>query len=104
LVNAYVDFGSGALKPYIGAGAGVGSVEFDNHGVSAVGTALDDSGTGLAWQIGAGVSYAFSEQTTLELGYRYFNVDSVELTAVDGTSSDVDVRAHQVMVGLRYAF
>lgn len=104
LANAYLDFGSGPLKPYIGAGLGFGHVDFDNHGVSAVGTAMDDSGTGLAWQIGAGVSYAFSEQMTVELGYRFFNVESVELTAVDGTNSDVDVRAHQVMLGIRYAF
>jgi opacity protein-like surface antigen len=104
LANVYLDLGSGPLKPFIGGGIGIGHVDFDGHGVTGVGTAMDDSGTGFAWQIGGGVSYAFNDQLTAEVGYRYFNVDGVNLTAVDGTESDVDVRAHQVMVGLRYAF
>lgn len=104
LVNGYVDFGSGPLKPYIGAGIGAANVDFDNHGVNAVGTAMNDSATGLAWQVGAGASYAFTPQTTLELGYRYFNVENVSLAAVDNTRSDVDVRAHQINFGVRYAF
>jgi OOP family OmpA-OmpF porin len=104
LVNGYVDFGSGPFKPYIGAGIGAANVDFDNHGVNAVGTAMNDSAAGLAWQVGAGASYALTQQTTLELGYRYFNVENVSLTAVDNTRTDVDVRAHQINFGVRYAF
>lgn len=104
LVNGYIDFLDGPIKPYVGAGIGVGHVKFDNHGVTGVGTVLDDSGTGFAWQVGGGVSYAFTPQMTADLGYRYFNVENVELTAIDGTDSDVDVRSHQVTIGLRYSF
>jgi opacity protein-like surface antigen len=109
LVNGYLDFGSGPLKPYIGAGVGFGHVEFDNYGVGSGGgniTALDDSGTGFAWQVGAGLSYAWDAHSTIELGYRYFSVENVGVTANDllGSQSDVDVRAHQVMLGFRYAF
>jgi opacity protein-like surface antigen len=104
LANAYADFGDGPLRPYVGAGIGYARVGFDNHGVSAVGTALDDSGHGLAWQVGAGVSYDVTNEATVELGYRYFGVENVGLTAVDGTNSSVDVRAHQVRLGMRFAF
>ncbi len=104
LVNGYVDFLDGPLKPYIGAGLGFGHVEFDNHGITAVGTAMDNSATGFAWQVGAGVSWEFVPQMTMELGYRYFSVENVGLTAVDGTESDVDVSANQVTLGLRYSF
>lgn len=65
---------------------------------------MDDSGTGFAWQVGAGVSYDLTSNLTAELGYRYFNVENVGLTAADGTGSDVDVRSHQVNLGLRVSF
>jgi len=104
LVNGYLDFLEGPLKPYVSAGLGFGHVDFDNHGITAVGTAMDDSATGFAWQVGAGISYAFTPQTTMELGYRYFSVENVGLVAVDGTESDVDIHSNQVMLGLRYAF
>ncbi|MET0599873.1 MAG: outer membrane beta-barrel protein [Mesorhizobium sp.] len=105
LVNGYLDFGPGPLKPYVGAGLGIGHAEFQDQGVDSLGgTFMDDSGTGFAWQIGGGLSYSFNAQATVELGYRYFNVEDVGLTAIDGTESSTDVRAHQVMGGFRYAF
>ena len=105
LVNGYLDFGPGPLKPYVGAGLGIGHAEFQDQGVDLLGgTFMDDSGTGFAWQIGGGLSYSFNAQATVELGYRYFNVEDVGLTAIDGTESSTDVRAHQVMGGFRYAF
>ncbi len=39
--------------------------------------------TGLAWQTGAGITWALGDRTTLDLGYRYF--------AVDGGPADVTV-------------
>jgi opacity protein-like surface antigen len=113
LVNAYVDFGDGPLKPYVGGGIGAAHVDFRNHGVvvpAGIGlpvgplTAMDDSGTGFAWQVGAGISYDLTSNLTAELGYRYFNVENVGLTAADGTGSDVDVRSHQINLGLRVSF
>ncbi len=61
LVNGYVDFGPGPLKPYVGAGIGVGHAEFQEQGVDSLGgTFMDDLGTGFAWQIGGGLSYSFN--------------------------------------------
>lgn len=105
LANLYADFDTGSfLKPYISAGGGIGHVDFDNHGVTGVGTALSESGTGYAFQAGAGVSMDVGNGFDLEVGYRYFAVYDVELTAADGTTSDVDVEDHQILFGLRKSF
>lgn len=108
-----LDLGNG-FKPYVGAGLGWAQVNFDNHGIVLAGpvgplgpgnvTAMDDSDSGLMWQIGAGVGYDVSENLTLELGYRYMQVNNIELTAVDGTVSSVPIHQHQGMLGFRYSF
>lgn len=115
MVNAAVDydFGNG-FKPFVSGGIGLAEVNFKNHGVglaAPVGplgpgnvTAMNDKDSGLAWQIGGGVGYAIDEQVTLEAGYRYFQVNDINLTAVDGTVTNVPVKQHQVMLGVRYGF
>ncbi|MEM8876416.1 MAG: outer membrane beta-barrel protein [Pseudomonadota bacterium] len=106
LANGYIDFDSqgGPITPYVSAGIGLASVDFDTHGIAPAGTVMNDSAVGFAWQIGAGVSYELSDQIDLEVGYRFFNVENVGLTSVGGVNSDVDLRSHQVNAGWRYRF
>ncbi|MEM9331952.1 MAG: outer membrane beta-barrel protein [Pseudomonadota bacterium] len=115
LVNGYYDFDLGGVSPYVSAGLGAARLDFDNHGVvipagGVAGlpagpiTALDDSGTGFAWQVGAGLNVEIDAITTFEIGYRYQSVENVELTAVDGTRTDVDFETHNIIGGLRFDF
>ncbi len=106
LANAYFDFDNwgGAIMPYISAGLGVADVDFDGHGVTPAGVVMNDNATGFAWQVGTGFSYDVNDSLALEVGYRYFNVESIGLTSVGGVDSDIDLRAHQVNAGLRYRF
>lgn len=106
LANGYIDFDNwgGPITPYVSAGIGLASVDFDGHGVTPTGVVMNDSAVGFAWQIGAGVSYELSDRVDLELGYRFFNVENAGLTSVGGVNSDVDLRSHQVNAGLRYRF
>jgi len=114
LVNAYYDFDLGAFKPYVTGGIGFAHVDFDNHGIFLAAptaglpagdvVAMNDDDTGFAFQVGIGTSYALTENVDLELGYRYTGITSVDLQAVDGTSTDVDLSYHSVLAGVRYSF
>jgi opacity protein-like surface antigen len=106
LANGYIDLGDwgGAFTPYVSAGLGLASVELEGHGVAPAGVVMNDDAVGFAWQIGTGISYDVSDRMALEVGYRFFNVENVDLTSVGGVSSDVDLRSHQVNAGLRYRF
>lgn len=115
MVNAAVDydFGNG-FKPFVSGGIGLAEVNFKNHGVALAApvgplgpgnvTAMNDRDSGLAWQIGAGIGYEVDEKVTLEAGYRYFQVNDISLAAVDGTVTNVPIKQHQVMLGVRYGF
>ncbi|MCR9123121.1 MAG: outer membrane beta-barrel protein [Phyllobacteriaceae bacterium] len=115
MVNAAVDydFGNG-FKPFLSGGIGLAEVNFKNHGVALAApvgplgpgnvTAMNDRDSGLAWQIGAGIGYEVDEKVTLEAGYRYFQVNDISLAAVDGTVTNVPIKQHQVMLGVRYGF
>lgn len=114
MVNAYYDLDLGIIKPYVSAGVGYGFVNFKNHGVvlgaptaglpAGNVVALDDTDSGFAWQVGAGTSFQLTDAFDLEFGYRYSSIEGIELAAVDGTQSDVDIDSHAVLVGLRYNF
>ena len=48
--------GSGlGFSPYVGGGIGVGFVDISGSGRDFDALGLDDSATGLAWQVGAGI-------------------------------------------------
>ena len=104
LANGYVDFNTGALTPFVGAGIGYASLDFDGHGVTSTGTVMNSSGDGLAWQVGAGLAYDLTESLKVDLSYRYMNIEDVDLTATDGTTSSVDFSDHLVSLGIRQAF
>ncbi|MEO0497447.1 MAG: outer membrane beta-barrel protein [Pseudomonadota bacterium] len=115
LANVAIDLKNASrFTPYVTAGAGYGRVDFKNHGVAlaaaTVGlgpgnvTAMNDSGNGLAWQVGAGMSMDVTETVAVELGYEYFGIENVRLTGALGDNSKVHVRQHKAELGLRLKF
>jgi opacity protein-like surface antigen len=59
-----------------------------------------DDDTVFAWQVGAGVSYAVNANFDLEVKYRYFVIDDVEI--LDGEVESPS--SHNVYLGMRYTF
>lgn len=104
MANGYLDYNLGSITPFVSAGLGYARLDLSNQGVTPTGVVMNDSGSGLAWQVGAGAAFAVTNSVTVDLGYRYFNVQDVGLTAVDGTSTDVDLESHQINLGIRKAF
>jgi opacity protein-like surface antigen len=117
LFNAYIDLGTfRGLTPYVGAGIGVAGIDvqgFKDVNVPAGSVFYGDRdkySTNFAWALYAGVSYDVTPQFTLDLGYRYTDLGSVETgtaTAFDGSSSYNglqirDIVSHDLLFSARY--
>ncbi|MEQ1616880.1 MAG: outer membrane beta-barrel protein [Terricaulis sp.] len=90
MLNGFYDFNrGGSIQPYVGIGAGYAKV--------AIGEADDGN---WAWQALAGVAIPLSERMSVDVGYRYFNVDDLDYPGV----SDADYRHEAATIGLRYQF
>lgn len=96
MINGVYTFKAGSFSPYVGAGAGWGTSEYEFDGVS------DDDG-GIAWQIKAGVTFPMSDTVTWDLGYRYVTLPSYEKNE-GAVSIDADGTAHVVTLGARFTF
>lgn len=92
------------LNAVVGGGIGAGRVEFDGHGVTPAGTVLDDTDVAFGYHLDAGLSYDVTPQLALEAMYRYTSFAEVDLRALDGAQTDVDVDSHNVLIGARYGF
>ena len=96
MANGYYDFKAGAgFTPYLFAGLGFlnGELSFDED--------YDD--TVFAGQLGVGVGYAITEHVILDLKYKYFMSQDLEITG-EGEKVDVSLAGHQIQFGVRYQF
>lgn len=102
--NAIYDIKTGGrLTPYIGVGAGVAGIDWND--VSPVGGgSVDDNATVFAYQGIAGAAYRINDNLQLTLDYRYFATEDPDLTTSTGTNFDAEVGSHSIMVGLRWTF
>ncbi|MEM1276889.1 MAG: hypothetical protein AAGH74_10195 [Pseudomonadota bacterium] len=104
-VNLFGDYAvTDALEVFLGGGVGIASTSFDDHGVAGVGVVMNDDTIGFAYHIGAGIAYDFPGPLTAELSYRFAGTTGGEITAIDGSSSDLDTTAHMVLAGVRIGF
>ena len=103
MVNALADFGpDDGLQGFIGGGVGVARVETELNAPG--GNLIDDSDTGFAWQLLAGVRAPLTENVDVGVKYRFFNADNVDLVAFDGTELETRFRSHSLLGTLTYNF
>lgn len=104
MANVIYDFDiASPITPYLGLGAGLSQVKFDNatpFGASSI----NDSDRALALQGIAGASYAVNDQFDVFADYRYFTSRNVDMRTVAGNSASFDTSNHAIMVGLRFSF
>lgn len=97
MLNGYYDIDTGTkFTPYVGAGIGYAKIK-GSLSVLGISESIDDNN--FAWQIGAGASYALTNNVSVDAGYRYvdygdFTEDEVKL----------DTSAHELYIGARYTF
>ncbi len=107
VVNAWYDIDTGTKwVPYFGGGLGTArialGVEEDRDGSLLI-DASDYSDWVFAYQVGAGVGYAISDNWMLQIGYRYFATTAPEFTDDDFTIKS-EFNTHNVGLGLRFRF
>jgi len=121
MINGLVDFGDDdGWTGYIGAGVGIASVRY-NAEVDDVlfGTPgsplpnppltefdLDDSDSGLAWQLLAGIRVPVSQQIDVGLKYRFFNTKQLHFNDVADEPFDLSGRwrSHSLLLSLIFNF
>ncbi|MDR2695417.1 MAG: acyloxyacyl hydrolase [Deltaproteobacteria bacterium] len=108
-VNAYFDINTGtAFTPYIGAGLGMA---FNNSSLDAeeyqpgwiVTASRQQWDTTFAWNVGAGLSYAFTENIAADLGYRFVHTGYREY-AMGWASAGSAPYIHEFYLGARFTF
>jgi opacity protein-like surface antigen len=121
LTNGYVDLGTwSGFTPYVGAGVGVGIIRqtssvnyFMSNGLPYQVTTdgfffnLDHNEASIryqfAWALMAGVSYAVTSHISLDLGYRYLNLGTINtFQNASGQISTHSLYEQEVRLGIRY--
>ena len=115
--NAYVDLGTwGGITPYVGVGLGGAMNRMSNYydfnpstggfGIGATRTKYQ-----FAWALMAGLSYAVTQNVSLELGYRYLDrgdgatrLRCFQGGACAGEQQHFRMGSHDVRVGMRWMF
>ncbi len=105
MLNGLFDFGSDdGLQAFAGGGIGVARVDMDGR-VNANGPGVwNDSDTGLAWQLLAGVRAPLSDSWDVGLRYRFFTVPNVNLIDPLGRDLDTKFRSHSLLGTITYNF
>ncbi len=126
MFNVYYDIDTGTkLMPYINAGVGYAHLKTKAHTWGNCGAPANhydflfkEEANNFAWNIGLGVSYALTDNLSVDLGYRYTDFGNIKsnptindslgkVMGVDGPfiiDGDMKFYMHEVNLGLRYAF
>jgi opacity protein-like surface antigen len=115
MLNGYKDLGNfGGFTPYVGAGVGVAyhivdDVYFTGN-PNLVNSIDGDRDISFAWSLMAGVGYQLSQNTVLDIGYRYIDMGKATSERSDSAGfvnprvNIDDIDAHEIKIGLRYHF
>ncbi len=105
MVNAMIDFGEDdGLQGFVGGGAGVARVKNSFSIDSSGPDFLDDSDTGFAWQVIAGVRAPLSDNWDVGLKYRFFNAPDVDMVDRLARTTSTRYRSHSILGSLIYNF
>ncbi|PHR54864.1 MAG: hypothetical protein COA43_16090 [Robiginitomaculum sp.] len=128
MLNAIYDFSDmGSWTPYVGAGIGFGQSKLNAAAHNSAGHYLlntntpacftdtckvNDTDTGLAWQLIAGLGYDISERLVWDTQYRYVDLGGLDFLGSGGingvaghfNSQVSGANEHILMTGLRYKF
>ena len=103
MANGLLDFGpDDGLQGFVGGGVGVARVKV--LAAAPVGSNINDSDTGFAWQVLAGIRAPISNNVDVGLKYRFFNADKVNLLNAAGSAVNTRMRSHSLLATLTYNF
>ena len=104
MLNGLLDFGpDDGLQGFVGGGVGVARSAIEAI-LTTPSASIDDSDSGFAWQVLAGIRAPLTDNIDVGLKYRMFNATSVNLTDVRGRALDGDARTHSILGTLTFNF
>jgi opacity protein-like surface antigen len=91
------------IKLYGGLGIGPSWISIGNAGDS-LGEFDAEDGPFLTWQAKGGVMWQATPSTAWLLGYRFLNIDNVQIddSSVDDLDFDLETRQHVLEVGVQF--
>jgi OOP family OmpA-OmpF porin len=106
MINGMLDFGDDdGLSGFVGGGVGMARVNYSNlRAFEDTGTFLDDSDSGFAWQVVAGLRQAISDNVDVHVRYRFFNAGDISLSGFGGEEVEGRFRSHSLLGGLTFNF
>jgi OOP family OmpA-OmpF porin len=106
MVNALADFGpDDGLQGFVGGGVGVARTKFNGYTINTSGPGfLDDSDSGFAWQILAGVRAPLTDNIDVGLKYRFFNANGVDTVDSLGRDASARWRSHSILGTIGFNF
>lgn len=107
MANGLFDFGGkdNDIGAYLGGGVGIARVQHYQYQTAKFGPAfINDSDTGFAYQVLAGVYKPISDHVDVGLKYRFFTVPNVDTFTTNGLATNTRYRSHSLMVTLAYNF
>ena len=106
MVNALADFGpDDGLQGFVGGGVGVARTKFDGVTINNSGPGfLDDSDSGFAWQLLAGVRAPLTDNIDVGLKYRFFNTANNDVVDSLGRDASAKWRSHSLLGTIGFNF
>ncbi len=103
-INAYYDINTGTkFTPYVGGGLGIAKLKAKLT-VPTTSESYSKSSDEFSWQLGAGVSYAATNNLSIDLGYRYADYGSFAVVKGSTFSHKIEPRSNEFYLGIKYAF
>ena len=118
LANVYGEIGSWFdVTPFVGVGLGFARNAFDSMSLPAgnghsLGLSASATQTRFAYALMAGLAYEVTPQIKVETSYRYLNMGAAQSGVIScasaagacvGQTQRIDLAAHDLRIGLRYA-
>lgn len=104
MVNGWYTFGTGSVRPFVGAGLGVMEASIDTAFTLGSNNGITDKDSAFAYMLGAGVEIPMSDTMSIVASYRYLAADGFEMTDNEGTDIEADFSGHVVTIGALVRF
>jgi OOP family OmpA-OmpF porin len=83
---------------YAGGGLGGGGYKLGERTIATGDTIYADAKGAFAWQVGAGLIYELTDRLTVDVSYRYYELDTIQQSSFVTPNQ---FSSSEVMVGLR---
>lgn len=103
MLNAYWDLITyEGFTPYVGAGIGLAHLDTsDQTTTGGIATEVGQTSENFAWALSVGSAYKFTDNTSLDVNYRYINLGDFEQ---DTNTTYDSLSSHEIRGGLRVGF